>query len=341
MQKKQAENYTRRADEDALLRKIVRSLRTGKRECRSGIELGMGDDAALWRPRPGYETVLTCDWFLEDVHFLRAKHPPDAIGWKCLARAVSDIAAMGGEPKCFLLGLAIPQRHLDDWLDEFLRGLRRASLRFRCRAAGGDTTRNDKILLNVTVIGEVKRGQVLMRSGASPGDQVFVSGRLGEAELGLRELRMTRSASRKTSACLRKHLYPQPRLELGLWLAAQKLATAMMDLSDGLSTDLARLCTASGAGALIEEEKLPLAQPWPRQTRNAASQLNAALHGGDDYELLFTVPANKARRFPRIMAGTSTTRIGVITSSRDVILARGDGSKEPLRARGWDPFRIR
>src|SRR5713226_2011824 len=145
-----------KAGEDQLVQRIAKALafKSGAR-----LALGIGDDAALVAPTAGYATVLTCDWFLEGSHFLRDKHPPDSIGWKCLARAVSDVAAMGGESRYFLLSLALPETHTGRWLDGFLGGLSRAERRFRCQLAGGDTTRNDKILINVTVIGDVPSGR--------------------------------------------------------------------------------------------------------------------------------------------------------------------------------------
>src|SRR5258708_4306118 len=216
------------------------------------LRLGLGDDAALWRPRRGYETILTCDWFVEGNHFLRGKHPPDSVGWKCLARAVSDIAAMGGRPSCFLLSLALPESATarnpgsSPWLDEFLRGLRRASSRFRCALAGGDLTSKREILINITVIGQVATGRAVLRSGAIPGDILFVSGVLGEAELGLRKLRLgkhplAKSDLAKSDRTLRKHLYPEPRLALGSWLADCKLGNSVLDFSDGLSPGLPKL----------------------------------------------------------------------------------------------------
>jgi thiamine-monophosphate kinase len=294
----------------------------------------MGDDAALLAPRPGYETILTCDWFLERTHFLRDKHPARAVGWKCLARAVSDIAAMGGTPRCFLISLALPSSQTSGWLDNFLRGLRSASLRLQCELAGGDTTRRSEILINITVAGEVAKGRALLRSGAKRGDQIFVSGTLGEAERGLRHLRGARGRLRSTSASLRKHLYPVPRIALGKWLAEKRLATAAMDLSDGLSSDLPRLCVASGVGALLNAAALPT-------TRGATEPdaLRLALHGGDDYELLFTVAMKNERSIPRRLHGLALTKIGKITDEKKILLKTKKGNVHPLERGGWDPFR--
>jgi thiamine-monophosphate kinase len=295
------------------------------------LRLSLGDDAALWDPSRGHETVLTCDWFLEGTHFLRDKHSADAVGWKCLARAVSDIAAMGGSPKCFLLSLALPDELTGKWMKEFLGGLRRASRALSCGLAGGDTTRSNEVLISISVIGEVRRGYAILRSGAAPGDGIYVSGTLGEAELGLRELRRMRGITKPANAALRKHLYPQPRLALAAWLAKNRLATAMMDLSDGLSTDLPRLCAASGVGAMIESNSLPVTSL--ARAEDDAREL--ALHGGDDYELLFTLTKRNAKRLPRKFRGLQLTKIGEITRGRKILT----GKATLLRSGGWDPFR--
>jgi thiamine-monophosphate kinase len=150
--------------EDSILRRIMGMAKFPLRRFPGGsIALGIGDDAALFRPKPGREVILTCDWFLEGTHFLRDKHPPQAVGWKCLARAVSDVAAMGGVPRCFLLSLALPATHTGAWLDRFLGGLRRASRKFECALAGGDTTKHEKILINVTVLGDARAGRAIRR----------------------------------------------------------------------------------------------------------------------------------------------------------------------------------
>ena len=318
-------------NEDAVVARISRALRAAKS---SALALGLGDDAALWRPAPHQETILTCDWFLEGSHFLRDKHPADAVGWKCLARAASDIAAMGGRPKCFLLGLALPAELAGKWLNEFLRGLQRASRALHCEPAGGDTTRQNKVLISITVIGEVARGRAILRSGAKPRDLIFISGTLGEADAGLAELRERNGPARPLHAALRKHLYPEPRLELGQWLAERRVAHAMMDVSDGLSTDLPRLCKASGVGAVVEIDSLPRTA-WLPETK--AKQF--ALHGGDDYELLFTVSPQNARRLPRNFRGLPLTCIGKITKENKILLRNNNGL-EPLKSGGWDPFRL-
>src|SRR6267143_3562104 len=169
----------RRPDENWVVERIYEHFAGGKRHIAGrAVGLDIRDDAALFQPKSGRETLLTCDWFLEGTHFLRKKHPPDAVGWKCLARALSDVAAMGGVPRCFLLSLALPESHTGRWLDAFLGGLRRASRKFQCVLAGGDTTRRDEILINVTIVGEVPAGRSLLRSGARADDILYVSGRL-------------------------------------------------------------------------------------------------------------------------------------------------------------------
>jgi thiamine-monophosphate kinase len=329
--------------EASLIRKLQAAAPRAIAQARSGLTLGIGDDAALFHPRRGYETVLTCDWFLEDTHFMRDQHPADAVGWKSLARAVSDIAAIGAEPRCFLLSLALPEVLSGRWLDQFLGGLRRASRKLNCALAGGDTTRQPKVLINITVVGEVRARRAALRSGARPGDLIYVSGRLGEADLGLQLLRGRRPIPKLTSAlktaALKKHLYPQPRLDLARWLTKRGFVTSMMDLSDGLSTDLPRLCAASQVGAQIESTQIP-AVHFPKWNRSRSpSALSLALNGGDDYELLFTVPPRQARCLPRSLNHLPLTAIGQITCSRSILVLDADDRANPVQSAGWDPFR--
>jgi thiamine-monophosphate kinase len=324
--------------EDKLIQKISAAAGMLRPWPASGL-LGIGDDASLWRPRSGHEAILSCDWFLEGTHFLRYKHPPDSVGWKSLARALSDIAAMGGVPVCFLMSLALPAPLAGRWLDKFLRGVGRAATRFACSLVGGDTTRHRHVLISTTVVGQVPRGRALLRSGARAGDLLFVSGYLGQAEAGLRLLHKLRKNSAASNSSLKKHLYPEPRLALGRWLAERRIASSTMDLSDGLSTDLPRLCAASSVGATIDAAKLPVSRLSENPRLKHLDAHDLALHGGDDYELLFTVPARKARQIPAALHGLPLTAIGEITKSRAILLRDRKGREAPLTNRGWDPFR--
>jgi thiamine-monophosphate kinase len=331
----------RSPDEYLILKRIIgRAADSTQNLVGHGIRVGMGDDAALFQPKAGHQTILTCDWFLEGTHFLRDKHPPDAVGWKCLARAVSDVAAMGGVPRCFLLSLALPVSHTGRWLDEFLSGLRRAARKFDCALAGGDTTRRREILINVTVVGEVRTARAVLRSGARAGDLLYVSGRLGEAELGLQILRHSKGLGNRTNPLTRKHLYPEPRVALGRWLADARLASSMMDLSDGLSSDLPRLCAASGVGAQVQMSKIPRVRIPKHALVGGIDATRLALHGGDDYELLFAVPPHRLQVVPMSFQGVPLTSIGSITKKREIVLLEDGGRQQQLAAGGWDPFRV-
>ena len=326
--------------EDSILKRILASCRPlSGSGVRQSIAVGIGDDAAILRPTYKCETILTCDWFLEGTHFLRHKHPPDSVGWKCLARAVSDIASMGGTPRCFLLSLALPASLTGPWLDAFLAGLRRASGKFGCALAGGDTTRRDDVLINVTVFGEVKTGRAVLRSGARVGDTLYVSGRLGEAELGLRILKQTKKPAPATNPLTRKHLYPEPRVALGRWLSGARLASSMMDISDGLSSDLPRLCAASRVCARLELARIPGVRVPKEASLEGIDSTRLALHGGDDYELLFTVPPHLVQIVPVSFQGVPLTSIGTITRGRNLVILEDGGRKQELVASGWDPFR--
>jgi thiamine-monophosphate kinase len=331
----------RRGGEEGVLERIRRAFRRpgGLRPSGKFVVLGIGDDAALVRPSAGYETILTCDWFVEGTHFLRAKHPADAVGWKCLARAVSDVAAMGGVPRCFLLSLALPKDLPTRWLYGFLGGLRRASIAFECELAGGDTTKRREILINLSVVGEVRAGRAVRRSGARPGDIIYVSGRLGEAEAGLRLARQNRGRYSLKDERVRKHLYPEPRLALGKWLGQKKLPTAMMDLSDGLSSDLRRLCEASGVRGAVFAPMVPAVRLTEPEQSSGMHALELALHGGDDYELLFTVPDRKRHLVPRLTGGVTVTAVGRVMKGQGVVLVDKDGQRSELKPLGWDPFR--
>jgi thiamine-monophosphate kinase len=333
------------SDEDRLIHWIARAIRP--RLSRSGGEyglvLGIGDDAAILSSGRGDEWVVSCDAFIEGVHFLAGVHPADSVGYKALVRATSDLVAMGAAPRLFLLTLALPSGRSGKWLDGFLRGMRRAARSLDMVLAGGDTTANKSVNISVTVLGQVKPRRALTRSGARRDDLIYVSGKLGRAELGLELVRRGYVRQRRFATILQPHLYPRVRIELGRWLARNRIPSAMMDLSDGLSSDLTRLCRASNVGARISADRIPAVPLPPGIARllphRAIDPLQMALHGGDDYELLFTVPTQGVKRLRAAPGFSDLTCIGEITRDRRVLLVGDDGLATPLRAAGWDPFR--
>jgi thiamine-monophosphate kinase len=260
-----------------------------------GLVLGIGDDCAIFRPRGASEDLLfTTDLLLEDVHFRRSTHRPEDIGWKALARGLSDIAAMGGKPRFCLLSLAVSEALDARWIDRFYSGLLRLAVRAKTPLAGGDVARSEKLTCDIVVCGAVPNGTALRRDGARSGDAIYVSGALGASALGL----ATRSGN-----AWRRHLRPEPRLALGRYLRTRIHATAAMDLSDGLSIDLRRLALASGLAAEIQSPPV-----------FAGATMAQALHGGEDYELLFTAPTRT--RVPRAFEGVMLTRIGTMRKGR-------------------------
>jgi thiamine-monophosphate kinase len=331
--------------EDQLIKRIARGVASQSGRASGDLRLGIGDDAAVIRPVRGTELVLTCDAFLEGVHFLARTHPPDSVGYKSLARATSDIAAMGATPRFFLLTLALPHKRTGRWLDEFLRGMGRAARSLGMRLIGGDTTKSGEVAISITVGGEVVAGLAVTRSGARPGDLIYVSGILGRAQLGLELVLAGKGRQLGLAAIVRPHLYPRIRVELGSWLARHRIASAMMDISDGLSTDLARLAEASGVGARVRTDLIP-AVPVPdavsRPLHNRRlDPLQMALHGGDDYELLFTVPRRKAKHLGAAPEFAGLTCIGEVTQGRRLLMVDEAGRASALEPRGWDPFRRR
>ena len=297
-----------------LLRRIQRSTpKPGP-----GVVLGIGDDCAIYHPEGAREDlVFTTDMTIENMHFRREMHSADAVGWKALARGLSDIAAMGGEPRFALLSLALAEWTQTRWANDFFRGFGALAGRARVALAGGDLARSAKLSCDVVVCGEAPRGGALRRDGARPGDQICVSGLLGSSALGLRTQR---------GAAWKRHSYPEPRLALGRFLRRRLKATAAMDLSDGLSLDLHRLALASGVSADLDLE--------PPRFRGAS--LEDALHGGEDYELLFTLPPRV--KLPAAHEGVPLTRIGSIERGKP---GRVRFLGRPLAARGYDHFRDR
>jgi len=268
---------------------------------------GIGDDCFVYRPSPGEELLFTTDLLIEDVHFRRSTHSASDIGYTAAARGLSDLAAMGAAPRFLMLSLALPK-----WADSRFAGRVFAGLREHgVPLSGGDLSHAPLLICDIVACGSARRGTSLRRSGARPGDSIYVSGSLGGSALGL---------AIGHGRALHRHLRPEPRIALGEYLRARKKATAAMDLSDGLSLDLARLCRESGVAAEIEAPPI-----FPGAT------IEQALHGGEDYELLFT-----SHSFvPLLHKGVPITKIGMIVAGQPgAVLLNG----RKLRALGYDHF---
>ena len=320
-----------------------------------GFDLGIGDDAALIRASAGSDFVLTTDLSIEDVHFRLDLHPPRSIGHRALARALSDLAAMGAKPRFALLSLALRRTLTRSWITAFYGGLGALAERFGVTLIGGDTAVVDTATtIDIIAIGGVERSRALLRSGARPGDRIYVTGRLGLSELGLELLRggghflpsaprsRSKVGAQKAAArnaaieeALTRHLYPEPRCRAGIALARRGLASAAIDVSDGFGADLARLCESSKCGAVIRESALPL----PFTSSHTRQPLELGLHGGEDYELIFTVPASRAARVPHRTGGARIHEVGLIQTGRRLTLIRAGGREITLDTRGYDHFR--
>jgi len=327
--------------EFALLAEIRRRAghTTGQR-----LRKGIGDDCALLAPRRGEELAVTTDLSIAGRHFRLDWHQPEAVGHRVLARGLSDLAAMGARPVAAFLSLGLPPSltvasgRKSAWVQRFFDGLLALARQHSTPLAGGDLAESPVAVADIVLIGAVLRGRALLRSGARPGDLLYVTGALGGAAAGLARLAELATPARPTPSRIPKrlepllaaHLYPQPRIAQGLWLQRHRLASAALDLSDGLSTDLTHICEESGVAAEVDSTLLPLA---------SGASLAQALHGGEDYELLFTAPP--AVRLPRSIAGVKITCIGRIVKPRSghpaLTLLTPQG-RQPLEPQGWEHF---
>lgn len=308
-------------------KQLVHRIRRLARGRASGIVRGIGDDCAILRIDKDAEALVTADVSIEGVHFRREWHPAESVGHRCLARGLSDIAAMGGAPVAAFLSFAAPTELPQKWVDGFLRGLLKLAQQHGVTLAGGDVSSAPVIAADIMVVGQVPRGTAILRSGARVGDVIYVTGELGASAVALQEL--------MASAKLRpreypQHFFPTPRLGAAHMLRRRRLATAMIDISDGLSTDLGHVCEESGVGALVQEHSVP------RPARARTSTLHLALHGGEDYELLFT--ARPGTKIPARIAGVRITRIGEVIRGAKMFLADSHGQRKPLLPRGWQHF---
>jgi thiamine-monophosphate kinase len=328
--------------ERAILSGLRGRAASGQRN--AGLRVGIGDDAALLALRRGEEIVVTTDFSLEDVHFRRGWHAPEAVGHKCLARGLSDIAAMGARPVAAFVSLAVPAEltrkgaNTRSWVDRFYDGLLALAEQWRVPLAGGDLAQapggaRARAAADIVVVGAVKRGHALLRSGAQAGDALYVTRRLGGAAAELRAVTQAPGKFRNVTVATSEHphFFPEPRIPIGLALARKRRATAAIDISDGLSVDLHHLCEESGVRSEVDATLLPI---------GAGATLEDALHGGDDYELLFT--ADAGARIPRSIAGVPVHRIGRMLRRRagrpQMTLVEESGRRRELKPEGWQHF---
>jgi thiamine-monophosphate kinase len=315
---------------------LIKQYFQRQRKARVNTVLGIGDDCALLAPSPGLQLAISSDMLVEGRHFF-AGADPVALGHKCLAVNLSDLAAMGASPLGFTLALALPAAD-PAWLAGFSSGLFALADAFDCELVGGDTTRGP-LNVCITIFGEVAPGQALRRDAARDGDDVWISGTLGDARLALAgyldELKL--DEDERARAAVRLHA-PTPRVALGRLLAQGGLAHAALDISDGLVGDLGHILAASQVGATLDLDALPAGPVLARQSRELRRRFTAA--GGDDYELCFTAPAsNRAAILEAgIACATAVTRVGRIEAQPGLRLVDGAGAPLSLELKGWDHF---
>lgn len=315
-------------------RELISAIRREFSASCASLILGIGDDGSVIKAGKKY-LIVTKDLLIENFHFVSALHPPYLLGRKSLNVNLSDIAAMGGKPKYALLGLGLSLRTTPNWMEEFLRGFKSASGEWDVILAGGDVSQSNKIIISVTAIGEAKN--VIRRKGGKPGHFLYVSGDLGNAKQGFLLLKkgFRLKDDKKADTLLKAFLDPAPQLSLAMELSRLKLASSMIDISDGLSVDLYNLCQESGCGAEIKRHMLPLSSElrfWQR------CPYEMALHGGEDYQLLFSVPAEKEKDLFRLKKKFNMTCIGKMIRKKGIYLVDNRGKRKPLKIKGYQHF---
>ncbi|HVJ04637.1 MAG TPA: thiamine-phosphate kinase [Candidatus Saccharimonadales bacterium] len=302
-----------------------------RRSAPARIVESIGDDCAILSTAPGTETLVTTDFSLEGMHFRREWHPADAVGHRCLTRGLSDIAAMGGTPFSAFLSLALPSDLSQRWADQFFDGFLNTARSAGVTLAGGDIAESPSgVLADITVIGTVAEGKAIRRGTAKPGDRIFVTGELG-APYALLEQMYASPDRRFRASSYPAHFYPQAQLAVARFLGDKQIPSAMIDISDGLSLDLARLCRASGVGAILQENAIPIASLNRHEV-----ELRHALHGGDEYQLLFTV--SPGRRLPSEYKDVPLSLIGYITEGNEISIEHENGYTTELEPKGWQYF---
>ncbi len=327
---------------------LIRAIQKLSFQRSPGTMIGIGDDAAVLKIGPATLLLATTDMLIEGVHFERSFTNFNSLGWKSAAVNLSDIAAMGGVPRFCLTSLAIPARIPVEAVKDFYRGLNALLRVHKTILVGGDTCSSKSgLVIGVTILGEANTRTVISRTGAKQGDRIFVTGTLGDAGAGLELLKAgvragkDKSAIRLSQSAMRtliqRHLRPVPRVEWGRKIALSRCASSMIDVSDGLSSDISHICEASGAGAVIISDTIPLSTSLLKTAgRLRKPPLHYALSGGEDYELLFTVPHAKMKRLASL--NIPATEIGMITGERKLFIVDAKGGKKPLKPTGYNHF---
>lgn len=328
------------------IKKIREQARS--RSASSDLIRGIGDDAAVFKPTKGSSVVVSADLLVEDIDFRHEYTTPNWLGHKALAVSLSDIAAMGARPRWAMLSLGVQTTVWNsDFADRFYEGFFNLADRYDVKLIGGDVSRTpDRTVIDSIIFGECDPARAVLRNGARPGDHIYVTGFLGDAAAGLRLLERgvrphsDTSETHHIDRLLLRQLKPEPRVGWGMLLGEQKLATTMIDLSDGLSSDLNHLCSESEVGALIEAARIPI-DPLVREVcgRRALDPLMLALHGGEDYELLFTVSPERVANLPKRVDGIAVTRIGEVTEASSGVQISEGPRKWNLEPGGWEHFR--
>lgn len=308
-----------------------------------GVVRGIGDDTTVLRATPGYLLLATTDAAVEGVHFVRASTTPRRLGQRVLAVNLSDVAAMGGIPRWALVSLSLPENTPLHFVDELAAGLDEAAKRYQVAIVGGNLARSpERLVLDLTLLGEVEADRVVYRSGARPGDRLLVTGTLGDAAAGLAVLLGQAPADVPgANVLVSRQQLPTPRVDAGRAIARAGLATAMIDLSDGLASDVVHLVEASHLGAVVRAEAVPLS-PQIRELARATGRdpLDWALHGGEDYELLLAAPPDRADDLVAAVqaVGVPLTDVGEVVAEPGIWLQRRDGRREPLGTAAWQHF---
>jgi thiamine-monophosphate kinase len=315
-------------------KQLIRAIREEFRGPYPGLALGIGDDAAVIKTR-GTNFVITKDLLIEDVHFILRHHPSRLLGRKSLNVNLSDLAAMGAFPKYALLGLGLPKRSETKWVREFFAGFKSAAKEYGVSLIGGDITRAQKVTISVTLLGEGKN--IVRRDGAKPEDRLFVSGPLGEAREGLLLLKkgIQLGKNKQQNRMLKAFLDPKPRIELGKELARLGLASAMIDISDGLSVALVQICEESDCGAEVYLDKLPVSAELKILQRRA---YDFALNGGEDYQLLFSVPETKLAVLSKLKDEFGLYTIGRMIDQKGIFVVDRSGRRKKLQPNPWQHF---